>query len=171
MKEIPLSKGKVALVDDEDYEWLIRWKWHYGCATENDNKSGYAMHDNGKHGKLGNKRSIRMHHIVLGCESNIEIDHIDGNTLNNQKYNLRPVTHQQNSFNRKPNRNHSSKYKGVVWSKQHGKWRSRIRINQQLKHLGYFTDENEAALAYNKAAFELFGEYARLNQIEGDLAC
>ena len=98
------------------------------------------------------------------------IDHIDRDKANNNIENLREVTLQQNNMNRKSHKNTSSIYKGVSWDKRYQKWKSQIEINGKSIHLGYFKSETEAAIAYNRAAIELFGEYAKLNEInEGNL--
>lgn len=158
--EIAIGKGFFALVDDSDYEWLNQWKWRL-------TNTGYAVRrqwlgrdeSGGCHEKL-----IRMHRLIVAAPPELEVDHIDGNKLNNQRSNLRLATSQQNNFNfpiRKDKRH--SRYKGVsrVWDGK--KFRSHISINGKTKHLGCFTDEVEAAKAYDAAAVELFGEYARLN--------
>lgn len=94
-----------------------------------------------------------------------EIDHIDNNHLNNNIKNLRPVTRSQNNMNRIKLRNTSSKFKGVCWNKQLNKWEVGIKINNKKKYLGLFKSETDAAIAYNNAAIELFGEYANLNEV------
>jgi|SRR5690606_5995401 len=152
-KEIPLTQGKVAIVDDEDFEWLSRYRWAY------NKRLGYAQRSIRKDGKLA---SLAMHRAIMQPPPGMQVDHINGDRLDNRRCNLRIVTNQQNSFNRQPQKA-TSQYKGVGWYKPYQKWRAKIKINGKTKHLGYFDDEKEAALAYDRAARELFGEYAKTN--------
>lgn len=149
MKEIKLTQGKVALVDDEDYEDLIRYFW---CACKG-NGTFYA----GSSGKSGYRL---MHRHLLKPNKCQLIDHKDGNGLNNQKYNLRICNPSQNNMNQEI-RSGSSKYKGVHFNTQNQRWISTI----DNKYLGSFNTEKEAALEYNKNAVNLFGEFARINEL------
>jgi hypothetical protein len=161
MKEIELTQGKVALVDDEDYGWLNQWKWF-----ADKNKNTFYARRQGKTNN-GKQSAIRMHRLILNATNKeTEVDHYDMNGLNNQRYNIRLCTGQQNRMNQKSRQGTSSKFKGVAWNKARKKWHARIGFNGEKKHLGLFISETEAALAYNKAATELFGEFARLNIIE-----
>lgn len=155
MKQIPLTQGKFAIVDDEDYEFLSQWKWHisHGYALRSD-LSSYP------------KKTISMHRVITGTTGNQLVDHIDRNGLNNQKSNLRIVTRTQNGMNRKSHSGSSSKYKGVSWYKAGKKWEAFITYNKKRKFLGRFKSEIEAAEAYNIAATKFHGEYALLNEIE-----
>lgn len=153
MKQIPLTQGKVAIVDDEDYEELIRRKW---CAY----KHGLTFY--GKR-RPQNGDAQYIHRAIMGNERGVEYDHIDGNGLNNQRSNLRAVTHQQNMMNQKSECKRSSQFKGVIWSKENKKWLASIRLNNKSTYLGLFNDEEKAARAYDAKARELCGEYARLN--------
>lgn len=150
MKEIELNHGKVAQVDDEDYERLNKHKWyaHEQCYTY------YAL-------RTRNKTNICMHREILSVPLGMEMDHRDMNGLNNQKYNLRICTKSQNQANIKPRRGSSSKFKGV--SKTRRKWKAEIQIRGQRIYLGRFEIERDAALAYNDAAIRYFGEFARPN--------
>jgi len=152
MKEIPLTQGKFALVDKEDYEYLCQWKW-YACKDHNTFYAQASIYKNGKPTTIG------MHRLILDAK---QIDHKDGNGLNNQKENLRPCNGHQNQANRRPTKG-TSKYKGVYWNKQCNKWKSRIQFNGKRIHLGLFDSEIEAAKAYDKAAKLHFGEFARFN--------
>lgn len=98
------------------------------------------------------------------------VDHIDGDRANNRIENLRAATKAENGGNRKKGGNTSSRYKGVAWIKAHQKWKAYIYIANKPKHLGYFSDEEEAALAYNKEALQVFGEFAKLNELPQDLS-
>ena len=160
MKEIILSQGKVALVDDEDYEYLNQWKW---CAVK-ARKTYYA---NRSVLLSGEKKTIFMHRLIMNTPAGLETDHADGNGLNNIRSNLRIATRQQNTFNRRASIS-KSKYTGVyVWYK-HGRRYIKAMIHQDGRNvsLGNYPTEEEAALAYNEAALKYRGEYARLNLIE-----
>ena len=160
MKEIILTQGKVTQVDDEDYDYLNQWKWFV-----HKNRNNYYCERNIT--ILKNKqKQIGIHQIILERilgHNNFEmVDHIDGDGLNNQRNNLRAATNQQNSMNTK-----SKSIKGVTFCnyKKNKKWRVRIRLNKNV-NIGYFNTQEEAAEAYNKKAIELFGEYAKLNEIK-----
>ena len=140
MKEIPLTQGKVALVDDEDYEKLMQYKW-YANKMRNVYYAVRGLNINGK------QQIQSMHKMLMECPANMNIDHIDGNGLNNQKDNLRIVTIRQNQQNQHI-KNTSSKYPGVYWHKGSQKWRSQIRVNGKRKQLGEFTNEVDAFRAY-----------------------
>jgi len=155
MKEIILYNKDIALVDDEDYEWLKQYKW-------NPTADGYAQTDVKINEKWINKK---MHRLIMNTPKGLETDHIDHNKLNNQKYNLRIVTLQQNQMNRVVKNNNSSKFKGVSWHKRDKIWQSRIQLNGKPYHLGSFKNEIDAAKAYNEKAKKLFGKYAYLNEV------
>ena len=153
MQKIPLTKGKEALVDDQDYDYLMQWKWHAAKGVK------YA----------GRNRSIYMHQVIaerMGFET--IADHIDGNGLDNRRENLRPATNQLNQANRGPQVNNTSGFKGVYYDKARDKWRAQIMVHQKQHNLGRFDDKVEAARVYNKAAKKHFGEFAWLNPIPGE---
>ena len=161
MKEINLTQGKVALVDDEDYEYLNQWKW-YACK---DYKTYYAQRNGYVNGK---RRNIFMHKVILNPPTGLEVDHIDRDGLNNVRSNLRLATRQQNSFNRR--KFGKCKYIGVTVLKQ-GKCQyivANIRMGNRRIYLGMFPTEEAAALAYNEAALKYRGEFAHLNVIESN---
>jgi hypothetical protein len=149
---IPLTQGKFAIVDADDYERLATYKW---CASQSGNRI-YAV-------RRRQNRTITMQRQIMNAPEGLLVDHIDGNSLNNRKSNLRLCSAHQNACNRRPRRNSSSKYKGVSWYKRDKKWQVQIYYNARTIHLGRFDDEVEAALVYDRKATELFGEFAYLN--------
>ncbi len=155
MREIPLTQGKVALVDDEDFEEISKYKW---CASKGSRNchTYYAVRGYRNH---GSSVTESMHRRVMGFKGHI--DHIDGNGLNNQRENLREATSTQNMRNRHPRFKSTSSLKGVGLFR--GKWRARIFLNGKETHLGVFNTEKEAGLAYDLAARKYFGEFAWLN--------
>jgi len=151
-KLIPLTQGKFAIVDAADYDWLNQYKWH---VIKYKNTSYARTQKNGK--------SIRMHRLITGAPSHLLVDHRDSNGLNNRRSNLRPCTHQENVYNRRPRPGSTSRYKGVYRKKTSKKYVANIRNNGKILFLGRFDDEIEAAIAYDIKAMELFGEFAYLN--------
>lgn len=157
MKTITLTQGKVATVDDEDYEWLNQYKWH---AAKHGN-TFYAVRQGGK---WPHQTTILMHREIMKPLLTFEIHHLSGNGLSNQKRNLQVVRHKENaSARRKPKMLTSSRYKGVYWDKRRKKWHAHIKHNDREIFLGYFDNENAAAWAYNKAAIKFFRKFAVLN--------
>ena len=155
MKTIPLGNGGEALVDDEDWASLSVFSWH-----RNDN--GYVVRGDKSSGRL---TLVRMHRQILGAQKEQHVDHINGNRVDNRRSNLRFCTRTQNMWNAGKHAKCTSKFKGVYWLKATQKWRAKIKVGGKHLSLGCFTDEIEAARAYNAAAKEHFGEYARLNLI------
>lgn len=160
MKEIVLTHGRVALVDDEDFDTLNQWKW---CLKAVNNPYAVRLKHLGMDGAKQLTTQLRMHRIVMSCPKGMDVDHINGDTLDNRKENLRICTHRQNCQNTKIRTGASSKYKGVMWDKRSDKWLARIVINGKQKRLGLFNCEIAAACMYNASAKKYFGEYARLN--------
>lgn len=153
MKKIPLTKGKFALVDDADFEWLNQWKWY---AQKRNNGDTAAR----RHGR----KIIAMHRFILGItDPKIVVDHKDHNILNNQRYNIRGATISQNNANIRSHKDSTSKYLGVCLLGK--KWFASAQKNRKIYRLGYFDSEIEAAKAYNDKAVELHGEFANLNRV------
>ncbi len=149
---IPLTRGLFAIVDADDYLWLSKYTWF----AEGTDKNFYAVR------KAGGK-SIKMHRQIMNAPGHLVVDHIDHNGLNNRKENLRICTFAENCRNLRASRHKSSKYKGVHRNKRLKKWAAQITCDHKTHHLGYFHDEIDAAKAYDRAAAELFGEFASLN--------
>lgn len=159
-KEIPLSKGMSALVDDDDYTRLSAFSWY--CI-----RSGNSFYAARYGGKKGGSHHIWMHRVILDAPKGFEVDHINGNKLDNRRENLRIATRAQNAFNRaKFKIPSSSRFKGVTFHKRDKKWQACIKVNGRSIFLGYFKNEVDAARAYNEAAAEYFGEFANLNDME-----
>ena len=158
MKEIPLTQGRVALVDDEDYERLARYKWTFQSHKGGE---GYAFRSEPQ-----TRIRIHMHREILGVAANMLTDHWNRHSLDNRRANLRACTRSQNAANRgKGMGGRSSQYKGVSWHRRTQTWQASIRSNRERYWLGHFVSEAVAAQAYNAAALRLFGEFALLNEI------
>lgn len=161
MKEIQLTQGKVALVDDEDYERLRTFRWH-AVAPRGKERTWYAA----RYVPVVEQRArqcgprLFMHYCLLTVPAGMLIDHRDRNGLNNQKSNLRCATKEQNAANRCFEKNRT-KYRGV--SRKGKKWAAFIMVNHRKKCLGVFLTAPFAALAYDRAARQMLGEFARLN--------
>ena len=163
MKEIQLTKGKVALVDDEDFEYLNKFKW---CLRGTGLGKFYAIRGFRKSKKNNITGSISMHRELMKPEKGYVIDHLDGNTLNNQKSNLRICTQSQNCSNQKISILNTSGYKGVVYNKKNKRYYARITVNRIIFSLGGYIYIKDAARAYNAAALKYHGEFANLNKID-----
>lgn len=163
-KRIQLTQGKFALVDECDFEYLMRWVWYFGSGP----RCGYAIRSSrkSKHGD-DTRTSIYMHKVIMLRKYKIkfssQVDHKDGNRLNNLRNNLRFATHSQQAMNRKSIG--YSKFKGVSWNTRENKWYSKIKVKGVSKHIGCFDNPVEVAKAYNPAAIEYFGEFAKLNDV------
>ena len=159
-KQIPLTRGYVALVDDEDYEWLMQWKWSFQPAPQCQSNPGYAK----QHAYINGKNTtIRMHRFITNAPHGAPVDHRDGNGLNNTRANIRVATPGQNRHNAKANRNSSSQHKGVTWDKARKKWHAQITVSKKKIHIGFFNDPIMAAKAYDEAAQTYYGQFANTN--------
>ena len=158
---IPLTQGKYAIVDRADYQTLSRHTW-YAQKSRKKNLVYYsARRDEWVPAKKRTK-GVLMHRQIMGLgkyDNRIVVDHANHNALDNRRSNLRKCTQQNNCFNRKARGGKTSKYKGVHYRKNEKKWVAELRV-----HLGYFNTQEEAAIAYNKAAELNFGEFAYLNK-------
>ena len=156
MKEILLTQGKITLVDDEDYDFLMQWKW----SLVKGNRTLYAQRKTGfRHQK---NKNIWMHRLILNVPDGKQTDHIDHNGLNNQKSNLRICNNSQNQINKRIIKKGKSKYTGVTFVKN--KYIvAQISVEHKHINLGYFKTEELAAKAYDEAANRMHGEFATLN--------
>jgi hypothetical protein len=153
LKYIELTQGFKALIDDEDFEKVSKFKWWYS--------QGYA-------GRFEKKNCILMHRFIMNTPPGMDTDHKDLNTLNNQKYNLRICTRKQNQGNIGLRKDNTSGYKGVTWNKATNKWLAYIYHEKKFKNLGNFSDILDAAQAYDKAAIFYYEEFAKLNFPENE---
>lgn len=165
---IPLNQGQFTLIDTVDLD-LLKFNWTAQFSSSIDGY--YAFRGEG--GRKNRKR-IQMHRCILERMLGIElkrsdrVDHVNHNTLDNRRENLRLATVAQNAHNSKIAKNNTSGYKGVSWHSAGRKWCAQIKNKKVKIHLGVFDDKDDAARAYNTAALELFGEFALLNVIPDD---
>lgn len=152
MKQIQLTQNKIALVDDSDYEILTQFKWCYS-------PTGYAVRGT-RSRKEGWQKLIYMHRAVLETEANV--DHINGDKLDNRRENLRVATQGQNLMNTAKRSDNISGYKGVSWDKEKRKWVAQIHYQGKHIHIGRYLTPIGASEAYRIKAKELFGEFARI---------
>lgn len=154
--EIFVGNGLFAICDAADFEKVKGAWWH---LVGKDRKTQYAQTR-----FTGSRKLVSMHRLILDAQDGAVVDHINGNGLDNRRTNLRICTVQQNTMNMMPKGTGSSRFKGVSLMPS-GKWRSYIRADGKRRHVGYFNNEVDAAKAYNDAAIEYFGEFARLNDV------
>ena len=152
MKLISLSQGKFTQVDDWNYKWLNKWKWHVLKGIHTD----YAVRLEWQDGK---RNAILMHREIMQTPKRQETDHWDREGLNNQEYNLRPATNSQNQYNKVGWG--KSKFKGVHFRRN--KYEAYININKKRIDLGSYHNEELAARVYDNAAKYYFKEFANLN--------
>lgn len=153
-REIPLTRGQFALVDEDDYAWLLQ------CNSWQCSNAGYAVSHK-------DKKLYYMHRLIMNPPIDMVVDHINGNKIDNRKKNLRVCTQSQNHMNRSANsKKMYSSYKGVTKHKKADKWIAQTAFNSKRIYIGIYECEHLAALAYNEKVYELFGEYAKLNIID-----
>ena len=156
MKEIELTRGKVALVDAADFDELSKYKWHARVQT-------YTGLFRAK--RHGNPLEIDMARQIMNCPRGLEVDHINGDLLDNRKCNLRICTHSENMRNRKLQKNNMSGYRGVSMVFPSRKYTAQIYNKRKKIHLGTFDTAEDAARAYNSAALTCYGDFAKLNKV------
>lgn len=192
MKEVSLPKGKVALVDDADFDLVSQYTWYVQGGRKSQKSHGqntwyvftnvidphmdkvrytYDVKTGKKYGPYPRRhKMLYMHILIMEPKDEEQVDHKDHDGLNNQRYNLRIATRSQNQYNgtkaklyagHKP----SSVFRGVSWQKREHRWRAQIQVESKRIYLGGFKVEKEAALEYNLAAAQHFGEFANLNPI------
>lgn len=152
----------ILAVDDADYEKLCMNKW---CVSKRTWNGGFYAARNTTKGE-GRKRLTLMHRIIMGAKTGQQVDHINQNTLDNRKSNLRFCNGSQNNMNRPMPKNNTSGFKGVTWDKEKNKWEVRLQIKTPERRnlfLGRFKDKHEAAKVYDQAALKHYGEFAHLN--------
>lgn len=162
MPVIPLTQGKEAIVCDCHYDLVKDFKWFYMSGA-----GGYAartLNYNDESG-LPKTKTILMHRILTGAEGKSQVDHKDMNKLNNRCDNLRVCSRSDNYANQKAYKTNTSGYKGVNYMPRIKKWVARVQVEGERIYLGVFSTKRDAAEAYNKAALQHFGEFARLNEI------
>jgi hypothetical protein len=148
VRTIPLGDGFVAYVDAADFEWLSQWTWHW--------RGGYAA-------RTEKGRVVYMHRQIMQPPQGKIVDHKNRNKLDNTRENLRSATYAENMRNRDKQRGTTSRFKGVSYCKRREKWLATILVKRKARLLGFFVEEVEAARAYDRAAVESYGEFARLN--------
>lgn len=160
MKELHTACGTV-LVDDEDYERVSKFKWAAaGSAAGSNKRPARSLRVNGK------TRTIYLYRDILGTPPGVEIDHVNGNPLDNRRANLRVATRCQQMWNRPRKRTSRAPYKGVTWSGRARKWMAQIDSKDRgYGYLGLHATAEAAAVAYDAAALERFGEFAAINGI------
>ena len=145
------NTNREILLDPEDYELISKYIWR-------ETVQGYAV--------SSMKPNIRMHGLITGCDESLCVDHINHNKLDNRRVNLRTCTISQNQMNRQPSKGKSSKYKGVSYDKRRKCWAVGFEKDNQRYFVGRFQEEDEAAIAYNKAVLKIHGDFALLNAVD-----
>ena len=160
---VPLTRGYEAVIDAEDVPIIQFFSW---SAKPKPSKV-YAV--TGLKSESGNT-TVLMHRMIMRYPSGLQVDHIDGDGLNNRKSNLRVATHTQNMWNRGPQRNSVTGFRGVCWSHREGKWRARISVNNCKIDIGFFDTPEAAHAAYVRASEKLHGEFAYHKNDVGEMS-
>lgn len=162
MKLIPLTQGQFAMIDDADFEAVSQFKWHASKSC------GRFYAKRGLRKSNGKLTTQFLHHFLMPGVS--MVDHIDGNSLNDQRENMRPATYRQNArgFRRKA-KGKTSKFRGVYWKQKNKKWVASLVVHRKTLHLGIFKSETDAAHAYDSAALFYHGEWASTNFPVGEI--
>lgn len=171
MREITLTKGRVTLVDDQDYSWLSKYNWHHRSSAGSKEYAQTSLYV-GKRGKRYAQRNVLMHRMIMGVVDagrSIEVDHINGNSLDNRRENLRLCTATENKQNIRNSKN-ATGYKGlnvVRPTKRYprGGFAVNIVVRGVRMYLGFYATAESAAMAYNAAAISYFGNFAALNKL------
>jgi hypothetical protein len=158
MKQIPLSYGKFALVDDGDFDWLDQWRW----SVTNPGNSGKSYAER----RVGGGRTL-MHRLIMDAPKGLVVDHINGDGLDNRRSNLRICTRTENLFNHKLSKRSTTGYMGVALDNGR-RYVAHLQVNGQKKRIGWFKTAEEAARARDAAAKIYYGEFASLNFPESD---
>jgi len=177
MKTIPLTRGKAALIDDEDYERVNQYKWTAKPRTRRGITYGWVARRNQWFGDPnvqtvmksskgdrivnGYYKNLHLHRFIMNAPEGMVVDHIDGNGLNNQKSNLRICTHSQNAMNSRTRSSNSTGVRGVSFDSQTGKWRATITHKGKMKNLGRYKELEEAIGIRKEAEKEIFGDFAK----------
>lgn len=152
MKFIPLPHGLVAIVDDDDFERCMKFRWHISS-------NGYVV----SHIRSGDRSDTKqlLSRFVTNAPNGVLVDHKDGNKFDNRKAELRFCTKSQNGWNRGKNKNNTSGFKGVSWDRFKSKWKAQIQVHGKNIYIGRFNDIEECAAAYAEAALKYHGEFSR----------
>lgn len=163
---VPLTRGYEAVIDAVDAHLVSGFNWYAEIDGRSDGsiRSVYAVRK--RRDESGNEKGERLHRIIAGATPGFEVDHKDGDGLNNRRDNIRSATTAQNQHNQRIAQHNTSGAKGVTWHRQRGKWQAQIVISKKRKYLGCFSTVSDASRAYHAAAVSAFGEWANLGVAE-----